>query len=476
MSLESIIGLQQTGIDKLQELQDHAQSVAQKRQELAVSQEELRLNKQLNEAKIKDAKVSGMLSDVVADSLQKTVGEKYKAKEGVLKAHSALIDNTALKLEKDINDHKQFVDHLQGAANTIGAIQQSRMPSAMATVNPITTMTPKAPASPLAGGVGPDGQKIPSIFPMTSQQPSPVETTQPTPAVAPVTPTSAPAEAVAAPTEPEATSAAVSAESASETPQTANAQGGVFDEIQKDIKSKMGQAYWLNPATHAIELDPVMKAQMESRLRAQEQYAINKIPERFNKLDRNLDPSAFRSGAFGDSKKVFDRGERLRTLVDATFEQPGGADSRQIAELAIGLQNMLSGGTGSTTEVMSLLPKSAVGNANKISEWISNNPTGAGQQKFVNRLRDTIYREMDITQAQMDRTRIQRLANFSDLKKIDEEKYNNTLESYGITPDKIDAYQKGGIKALTELARQAREGVTGNTSDEEQKDYSHLWQ
>lgn len=206
---------------------------------------------------------------------------------------------------------------------------------------------------------------------------------------------------------------------------------------------------WMNPASGDPEVNPIWMKKVEALNTAQANYMVN-LPQKdlqtAQLFDKALDPSYYRAGAFGDSKKVFDRGEALQSLYNAGAAQPGGLDKRQIEELTIGYQNMLSRGGNSVTQVDALLPKSVVGNVNSLTEWLTNNPRGTDQMNFVNRVHSGIEREMATTQSQMDRTRLQRISTFDPWIERNPEQARNMMMSYGINPEDYQKYKDNGFK------------------------------
>lgn len=154
-------------------------------------------------------------------------------------------------------------------------------------------------------------------------------------------------------------------------------------------------------------------------------------------LKADLDPNGGRAGNMGKNQARVDAAERL----DALIKQSGGnPDRRQIEELAIGAQNMLASGNSSVSQVAALVPKSAWGDAKKMYEWFSNDPTGTDQQAFVARMGETIEREKKIAGDQVKTAQIQRLASHHALKQANPELYDNILQGYGIDQANI----KGG--------------------------------
>jgi DNA-binding phage protein len=158
-----------------------------------------------------------------------------------------------------------------------------------------------------------------------------------------------------------------------------------------------------------------------------------------------LDPSKARAGTFGDSQKVVNRAERLQSLANAL----PNLRSSEIEELAIGLNAMLSGSnTGAAEQVKALVPQSAIGNARKLQEWLTNNPTGTDQQAFVERMLGSVAREKATAEAQIKREQLRRTQRYADLEKSNPDAFYNQLEAYGISPEEYQAWKAGGHKAV----------------------------
>lgn len=151
-------------------------------------------------------------------------------------------------------------------------------------------------------------------------------------------------------------------------------------------------------------------------------------------LKADLDPNGGRAGNMGKNQARVDAADRLEGLLKQTGGNP---DRRQIEELAIGAQNMLANGNGSAEQVKQLVPSSAWGDAKKLYEWFSNNPTGTDQQKFVARMGETIAREKQIAGDQVRTAQVQRLASHTAYKKRFPGEYGSQLQAYGIDPANI---------------------------------------
>lgn len=223
--------------------------------------------------------------------------------------------------------------------------------------------------------------------------------------------------------------------------------------ITSGVKTKLSfdEKGNLRPSFETVDPESQQIKEQNLQLRKEmDQESQDKFKDkRVTDLGSELDPSKFRQGVFGQEAQTFDRGEALQSLMNQADKQPGGADTRQIVEAAIGLQNMLSRGNSSVTEVMQLVPQSMQGNANKITEWLTNNPTGLDQQAFTDRLKGTIQRELDTSNDQMNRVKYRRLAKYEDVKDKYPDDWDRVLRSNGVNPDDYEQWKKSGYKKMS---------------------------
>lgn len=205
-------------------------------------------------------------------------------------------------------------------------------------------------------------------------------------------------------------------------------------------------------------IDTMMKAQAQKdmkelgmqQLKAQKEAANTAkmdidTEKRLKLLGDDLDPSRFRAGNFAVSEQTFNRAEKLQSLASAFKD--GNLDSRQVEELAIGLNAMLSGSNvGAQQQVKALVPHSALGNANKMAEWLLNSPRGLQQQEFVNRILGTVQREKDTAEEQMNRVRFSRIAKYADLENKNPSAFQSILQSNHVDPVKYQDWKDNGYQ------------------------------
>lgn len=131
----------------------------------------------------------------------------------------------------------------------------------------------------------------------------------------------------------------------------------------------------------------------------------NAMQKSLQDLQKDIDPYGPRSGAFGKTGEMVQKATRLQGLL------ANGKDltAPQMEEMAIGIQNMLSSGTGNGAQVAALIPHSVIGDKNKLVEWLQNSPQGLGQQAFVENMSHLLDREKAINEGMIHDIQAQRL-------------------------------------------------------------------
>lgn len=167
--------------------------------------------------------------------------------------------------------------------------------------------------------------------------------------------------------------------------------------------------------------------------------------KQFENLNNTLDWSKQVRSAYGVTAQGLHRAERLEGLVSRYKDM--NLDTRETEELAIGLNSLLQGSNVSAQEqVKGLVPKSVIGNVQKFKEWLTNEPQGLQQQKFVERMMNDVRREKDVASAQLLRDARPKIAAFEHLEKADPSKWSDVLNSWGISPDAYKEWKKSGFK------------------------------
>lgn len=183
-----------------------------------------------------------------------------------------------------------------------------------------------------------------------------------------------------------------------------------------------------------------------------------------NKDAQNLDKHlslgwSGRSGQAGVVQGKINAAEAAEALLEQAKSQSGGLDSRQIEELSQSTARLLGGGATASGRVEALVPHTFFGNAQSLKEYLTNHPTGAGLEKFTDRMADTIKREKELAQNQKRQFQIEGLAPYARLKKSNPELYNSILSSKGIDPSMIN--QKGQYQAPKTIIKTQTNAKTG---------------
>lgn len=185
--------------------------------------------------------------------------------------------------------------------------------------------------------------------------------------------------------------------------------------------------------------DDELGTKHEENALKRQQLGLDRNDKLGKDLDTHLDKGwVGRSGQAGVVQGKLVSAEAAQALIDQGLSQPGGLDARQIEELAQSTGKLLGGGASASARIEALVPHTAWGNVQSFKEWLTNNPTGAGQEEFVKRMAETVSREKALAENQKRQFQIEGLAAHSNLKKSDPDKYNAILQSKGITPDMID--------------------------------------
>lgn len=138
----------------------------------------------------------------------------------------------------------------------------------------------------------------------------------------------------------------------------------------------------------------------------------------------------FQKGPGKDQAMRLDAISRIEPLITQMLSQPGGGDSRQMVEMATGLDRVIRGsGQQAQQQIEHLIPKTAIGKYKSWLEWFTSEPQGLQQQMFIKRAAYTIGREK---QAIMTRVSAQAQANapaLQVLKRVDPRSYQAVLDS-----------------------------------------------
>lgn len=149
-------------------------------------------------------------------------------------------------------------------------------------------------------------------------------------------------------------------------------------------------------------------------------------------LGADFDPSGGRAGEFGKNQARFNAATRLLQLAQNPDGSPANLNPQQMPELAQSLASLISnGGQGTMAQIEHLTPKTMSGDWAKVSQWLTNEPQGAGQQAFVQNMIETAKREQAVAQQGIEQVRGQRAQKHQRILQAEPDRSRRLLNSFG---------------------------------------------
>lgn len=435
--------------DQVQKNAQESQNIQSKKVQTQTAQEELDLNKQLDQAKVKQARNEGMMSDYVGKQLEDHLNDSYKAKNDQLDAISGLQDIAQHKAQTAAAQGSQVADHLlandpdvQAHAQTITGImgaqggQQGQNQSApqmsMADGSnqgsapaPLPSIPGIAPTQSAAAPVNANIQAAPSAPTGAATAPQDLGTQltgMPEPS-APA-PAEQPPAAPAAPAQPQS-------------PQ----QGGIdLSPVEQAFGMPKG-SMWLNPATMKPEVNPIWKSRVEKIQAAQANYDVNQPFRDEQREDRNVKTAESylvnslkqRGGAIGLQNGKVDAAIHARALINQSYDPATGQfNISQVpyGELSESMGALLSGQSGSSEgRIAALKQKTAQGDINGAITYLTGKPSNATSQDAIKQLVSIIDRQGQVSEKLRDDA-FDKLKNLSTFKRLSQEDFDNLKDQH----------------------------------------------
>lgn len=392
MSIYSLMAFNSATDQMKKNIQD-SQSIDQKRVETQTAQEQLNLDKKLNQAKIKQARNEGLMSDFVGNALEKRLNEQHKAKNDQIDATIGLQDIAQHKAQEQANKAKQFATQLHDADPDV----QAHVQTLTGIMNTQGQQGNNQPQMSMADGSNKGVQPLPSI-----------------PGIQPVQPQAAVSQA--SPQQQEAPAQPV--ETAVVPDQVTNPNQGMQAGIDlTPVEETFGMpkgSMWINPSTMKPEVNPIWKQKIEREQAAQAAYDVNqpfRETQRQDKLEQRATQLVTkavqnRSGGVGLQDNKVNAAIHARELINAAYNsETGDFDVTQVpyGELAESLGSLLSGGTGSSEgRINALKQKTAQGDLNSVLSYVSGKPSNATSQEALKQLVHMIDRQGQISEELRD--------------------------------------------------------------------------
>lgn len=213
--------------------------------------------------------------------------------------------------------------------------------------------------------------------------------------------------------------------------------------------------------TSLVNTQELMKARQEaSELKSQraqdqqQQTSTNQENTRFSQMNNKaIAELASSRSALGRSALVKQDAEKIQAMVQG--RNLNDLDNREIAELAITLNRVLSQGQPTVSGTEHLIPQTAQGSAAKIEEYLLNERQSADAGSFVKQMMSTVGREHDLAMKQMNATKQQIFGGYSDLQQKNPERYNQIMQNHGLGENTPTAQTIAAPQGLITIRRKS---------------------
>ncbi len=447
MSIYSIMAFN-AATDKMKENIKTSQDIEAKKVQTATAQEELNLNKKLNQAKIKQARNEGLMSDYIGSALEKKLNETHKAKADQLDAISGLQDMAEHKTQQETKQAAQFAEHLynqdtdvQGHVSTLSAIMKANQNQPqMSVANPGNVGTTPVNPQPSPNAA------MPSVLPSTGVIQQPAQPPMEQPEVQPVAQAEIPQEQ----------------------------QSGIdLSPIEQSMGYPKG-SLWIDPSTMKPAINPIWKSKIEKQQAAEANYGVDSPSRMFKeemRQDKNIktaetylvNASKSKNTAIGFQNSKVDAALHARKLISDSYDPAtGNYNVTQVpyAELAESVGALLSGNTGTSEgRVNSLKQRTAKGDLNGAISYFTGKPSNATSQEAIKQLVHIIDRQGELSEELRDKA-FNKLKELPTFKRLDS--------------DSLDALKSQSLG--NSFVESSKEFPDNKKQKSTSTDYSHLWE
>lgn len=190
-----------------------------------------------------------------------------------------------------------------------------------------------------------------------------------------------------------------------------------------------------------LQAQEANKTRRESARQHNETMAANKATQADAKAEREANRDFVRmnekiEGGIASSRSVLGKSDatiraaRAIKALATQYGNPDELDSRQIAEIARGLDGMLSQGQATVEGTKKLIPKTFKGGVATVQEYASSLPKGAQQGEFVKRMLHTIDREIEVAEEMKGEIKDRLIGGYSHLKAYDPDRWNDIMKKH----------------------------------------------
>lgn len=483
MSIYSIMQFN-AATDKLKQNVQDSQNIQAKKVQTQQAQEELDLNKKLDQAKVSQARNEGLMNDYIGKQLEDHINDSYKAKNDQLDAVSGLQDIAQHKAQQGAQQAQQVAtqihnsdpdvqNHVDTLVGIMGANQGQQQGNGQ--VSPPMSMSDGSNQ----GVQPPNLPSIPGIAPVQGGVSPQNVSAQVTPQVsAPQQPVDAGIQLLGAP-EPKPQSQGAGIQSPQ---QQAEVQASTQQAQQSMDLSPIEQAFgmpkgsmWMNPSTMKPEVNPIWKSKIEKQQSAQAAYDINQPFREEQREDKNVKTAESylvnslkqKVGAVGLQNNKVDAAIHARTLINQSYDPAtGDYNITQVpfGDLSENMGSLLSGQTGSSEgRIAALKQKTAQGDINGVISYFTGKPSNATSQDAIKQLVNIIDRQGEVSEDLRDKA-FDKLKGLSTFKRLNDDDFQNLK----------DQHLGNSFKKFMQDNAPEKQLIQKKTNGA-QKDYSSLW-
>lgn len=209
------------------------------------------------------------------------------------------------------------------------------------------------------------------------------------------------------------------------------APGSAVDDKELGFAEKATQAE-LAAKNHALNASFVNSTR-------QDQFNKKREDQLSTGLQKDLDEYNARGGLKNYMDAINRAGKIDALLTDpATGKLNKVIDNRQMAELAMALQQLVASGHASQSQVEHLIPHNLWGDVARAEEYFTGKPADAGQQAFAQQLLHSAHIEAQKGKAQVGEALRKRIPRYAELNKLNPILFESMLEGHGINRDALD--------------------------------------
>jgi hypothetical protein len=162
------------------------------------------------------------------------------------------------------------------------------------------------------------------------------------------------------------------------------------------------------------------------------------IDKEFKDLTDAVSTTRGRGNLNVEQQKRLNASERIKAIAMNPDGSPRDLSPGMMTELAGASAGLITGGSPAEHTIAAMTPSSVGSDWAKIQQWLSNEPAGTGQKKFVQALLDQANREEDVIKPQVRHAQLQAVPNYAHLSKANKARYESILRGVGLDPSTID--------------------------------------